>query len=107
MQNKKIFAFDLDGTLLSSEGKILESTKQALKKAKESDHLIVMATGRGVSAIYAIYNQLPIFDYAICNNGTLLYNFNDKISKVFGIIADDIVQYFIDQYKKNRIYFCN
>ncbi|EGT2099861.1 HAD hydrolase family protein, partial [Listeria monocytogenes] len=43
---RKLFAFDIDGTLLNSEKKALDSTREALAKLREQGHLVTLATGR-------------------------------------------------------------
>ena len=42
---RKLFAFDIDGTLLNSEKKALDSTREALAKLREQGHSYA-ATGR-------------------------------------------------------------
>jgi len=57
---KKTFVFDLDGTLLNSDVRISQKTYQALKKLKEENHLIIIASGRMyASTMYIVENFLP------------------------------------------------
>lgn len=44
--NKKAVFFDIDGTLCDRKGKILESTKEAIKKLRENGHLAFLCSGR-------------------------------------------------------------
>ena len=47
MQNKKIFSFDIDMTLLNHEDyKITPSALLAIESLREQGHIIVLATGR-------------------------------------------------------------
>ena len=47
MQNKKIFSFDIDMTLLDHKDyKITPSALLAIENLKELGHIIVLATGR-------------------------------------------------------------
>lgn len=39
---RKLFAFDIDGTLLNSEKKALDSTREALAKLREQGHLVTL-----------------------------------------------------------------
>ena len=43
---RKLIALDIDGTLLSSQRKPLDSTVKALKALREVGHLVTIATGR-------------------------------------------------------------
>ena len=45
--NRKLIFFDIDGTIIPEDtGVIPESTKEAIKKAKENGHLVFINTGR-------------------------------------------------------------
>lgn len=45
MERKLVF-FDIDGTLLDSQGEIPDSARQAIQAAKKNGHLMFLATGR-------------------------------------------------------------
>lgn len=47
----KILFFDIDGTLLDSNGDVAESTKKSLKQAQGNGHKIFVCTGRSKSQI--------------------------------------------------------
>ena len=51
MNQPKILFFDLDGTLLNSEGIVTEKTLSALKKAREAGVLLGLSTGRDVNSV--------------------------------------------------------
>ena len=55
---KKLFSFDLDGTLLNNEGSIFIENIEAIEKASKKGHKIAIATGRNY-----IYAQLAIKQY--------------------------------------------
>lgn len=79
MQYKAI-AFDLDGTLLNSQGAILESSKQAIKRAREKGLKVFIVTGRHHTAVRPYYAELDLDTPVICCNGTYLYDFQqDKV----------------------------
>ena len=44
----KLIALDMDGTLLNSEKKVSEKTKEALKYATDKGVKVVIATGRPI-----------------------------------------------------------
>lgn len=84
---KAILFFDIDGTIVSEDGKrfIPKSTKLALKKARENGHIIMVNTGRTILIIEETIKELGFSGY-ICGCGTniilddkvLLRNKNEK-----------------------------
>lgn len=73
-------AFDLDGTLLSSQGTILESSKKAIKQAQEKGLKVYIVTGRHHTAVRPYYAELGLDTPVVCCNGTYLYDFqNDEV----------------------------
>ena len=71
---KKIFVYDLDGTLLQHNNLINETTLAAIKKAHSLDHVNIIATGRGLKTTKVISDMYPYFDYLVSNNGTIIYD---------------------------------
>ena len=78
MGKRKILFFDIDETLISHKTfTIPESTKNALKKAKENGHLIFIKTGRTKSLIGDDIKELG-FDGYVCGCGTYI-EVNDEV----------------------------
>ncbi|MDW2922252.1 Cof-type HAD-IIB family hydrolase [Mesomycoplasma ovipneumoniae] len=75
---KLFFAFDLDGTLLRYDNTIHPENVKMLKKLYELGHILVVATGRGLSACIDLAKQYPYFHYLVSNNGTLVYDIATK-----------------------------
>lgn len=69
-------AFDLDGTLLTSQGIILESSKQAIQHARDLGLKVFIVTGRHHTAVRPYYHQLNLDTPVVCCNGTYLYDFH-------------------------------
>ena len=65
----KLVACDVDGTLLDSNGRLRERTKEALSLASEAGATITLATGRDWLAVEYLLKELPSVSYAICVNG--------------------------------------
>ena len=66
----KFIACDLDGTLLCEDHiTVSQRTKKALYEAHEKGIKIAVATGRTLSVIYSVIDQLPFIDYVIYSNG--------------------------------------
>ena len=72
----KLIAVDMDGTVLDdSHVKALPETIAAIKKAKEAGITTVIATGRPLlEAKIPFLENLELFDYYICNNGTYFWD---------------------------------
>ena len=64
---RKLFAFDIDGTLLNSEKKALDSTREALAKLREQGHLVTLATGRSRYMAQEVIWDLDFTNYVLCN----------------------------------------
>lgn len=76
MVNKVLF-FDIDGTILDGEKNIPKGVKEAIYKAKENGHEVVIATGRSPFTAKSILDQLKI-DSFVCYNGQIV-QFQGKV----------------------------
>lgn len=73
-------AFDLDGTLLTPNATILESSKHAIRKAREKGIKIFFVTGRHHTAVRPYYAEIDLDTPVVCCNGTYIYDFkNEKV----------------------------
>ena len=66
----KILAFDLDDTLLDDKKQVTEATKKALLDAYDKGYILVISTGRALSAVSPEALALGIFSYAVTSNGS-------------------------------------
>lgn len=72
MEQKLLF-FDIDGTLITEgTGRIPESAKEAIKKAKKEGHLLFINTGRTRTSLPQKVTSLG-FDGYVCGCGTNIY----------------------------------
>ena len=79
LMDKKIIFFDIDGTLLSeTTHQIPESTKLALKVAREQGNLLFINTGRCISNIDPVIKELD-FDGYVCGCGTYIEYRGEKL----------------------------
>lgn len=78
----KLFATDLDGTLLNSKHEISKENIKALKMAQKNGVEIVIATGRTYVDAKAICKQANICAHIISNNGSLAHSKNGEKLKV-------------------------
>ena len=74
MDDIKIIALDLDGTLLDSEKRLSEVNRAALERAAEKGVLIVPTTGRFFGMMPPAVRDLPFVRYAITINGAQVYD---------------------------------
>ena len=65
----KMIAYDLDGTLLTTDKKMTDRTKKALQKAKQHGIMIVPTTGRPITGIPKDVKNMEGVEYLITANG--------------------------------------
>ncbi|MCS4536585.1 MULTISPECIES: Cof-type HAD-IIB family hydrolase [unclassified Mycoplasma] len=81
VENKKyMFAIDLDGTLLksSADGSIHEKAVEAIKRARELGHVVVIITGRPWRSTRPIYKSLGLDTVVTNYNGAQIHNPSDE-----------------------------
>ncbi len=67
-----LIAFDMDGTLLDGEKRVLPSTLEAIHAAAGAGKVVAIATGRSPSMMLPYRDLLPDVPYAICTSGAHL-----------------------------------
>lgn len=73
-RNIKMVGLDLDGTLLNSKKKISEHTRKVLEKAIEEGCVVLISTGRPLSAVAKEVLELKGLKYAVTVNGAKIEN---------------------------------
>ncbi len=68
----KLFAFDLDGTLLDNKSNLSESSIEAIKKLDEAGIKVVLASGRVFPSIKHHQKMLGISGPIVSTNGSLI-----------------------------------
>lgn len=69
MHKIKMIGLDLDGTLLTSDKRLLPYTKKVLTEAIQQGILVLMATGRPYTGIPEELRDFPGVRYALTSNG--------------------------------------
>ncbi len=97
-------AFDLDGTLLSSQATILESSKRAIQQARAKGLKVFIVTGRHHTAVRPYYAQLALDTPVVCCNGTYLYDFKQDKVLTGNALSGEQAQFLIDSAKAEGIH---
>ncbi len=106
----KMVGMDLDGTLLTSDKKLTDYTKKVLAKAIEQGCVVLVSTGRPLSAIPEELLKFPGMKYAVTANGARIVNTEsektiyenlvsvEKATEVLDVLADydNMFDIFID-----------
>ena len=74
MDDIRIIALDLDGTLLDSDKNLSEANRAALAAAAARGILVVPTTGRFFGMMPPAVRDLPFVRYAITVNGAQVYD---------------------------------
>ena len=71
---QKVVFFDIDGTLVTANNHLPQSTKQALNELKANGHLPIIATGRPPKMFETIAKELEIESYISLNGQYIVLN---------------------------------
>ncbi|MCL2355245.1 MAG: Cof-type HAD-IIB family hydrolase [Oscillospiraceae bacterium] len=107
MEKPIIFAFDLDGTMLNSKGKISPGNLEYLKKMQKDGVILIPTTGRDINEFPKELLDMGI-DHAITLNGSRIINMHTKeviwsqtidspeiLQKAYNIAKDNSAKYSI------------
>ena len=68
----RLLACDYDNTL-AIDGRVDESTHDALRRCHESGRKAILVTGRELDDLLQVESQLELFEWVVAENGALLY----------------------------------
>ncbi len=74
----KLIVCDMDGTLLSSDHTVSDYTKETIKKIKEKNIKIIIATGRPYLDAKFFRDQLNLNSYLVTSNGANTHDENEN-----------------------------
>ncbi|MBJ8349237.1 Cof-type HAD-IIB family hydrolase [Streptococcus zalophi] len=89
----KLIAIDLDGTLLTDDHKIPKENIEAIHKAVQKGIKIVISTGRPISGVKPIFEQLGLTEkeFVIINNGSSTYETSQwQLINFFNLTDEEI-----------------
>jgi Cof subfamily protein (haloacid dehalogenase superfamily) len=80
-----IVFFDIDGTLINEDRRIPDSTKESIRRLRNNNIEIVIATGRAPCQFDMLADDLDIHSFVSCNGGYVVYKgetiYKNPISK--------------------------
>ena len=68
----RLLAFDLDGTLLRSDGTVAPRVRDAINSLKRRECVLVLSTGRPWAQVTRIAKEIGGVDYYVCLNGAMV-----------------------------------
>lgn len=108
MKTTKILFTDLDGTLLNDEKNISYENKQAINKALDQDHKVVITTGRPLPSVLLLLQDLGLTSdgcYAITYNGGLIYDCGKEKAIFKTKLPLDYMQHIFEMAKEHGIHY--
>lgn len=100
----KLVAIDMDGTLLNSNNKVSERTKDAIEKATKKGVKIILATGRILKSAINYSEELGLRKPIIACNGAIIVD-EDKNIIYEKTIHKNIAGTIMDMANENNIYY--
>ncbi len=100
--NRKLFIFDIDGTILDSNDQILPSTFEIVKKLQNDGHVIALATGRLLDQTLEIAKELKIKTHIICLTGVNYYNLETEKLNIEGTVSREVIDEMISLAKSTK-----
>lgn len=102
----KIIATDLDGTLMSSDHMtVTEYTKSTLLKATQKGIKLAIATGRPMSLIENVIEQVPFADYVIYSNGACVFDIKENKIIVSELIDAETTSEALSYFLNEKVFF--
>lgn len=97
----KAICMDMDGTLLTSDKRILEETKEKLIELAKQDIKLILASGRVRKRMEEYAQEIKLIEHGgiiIEANGASIYDYKKEESKVIGRMqrkeADELIAFF-------------
>ncbi len=100
---KKLFAFDLDGTLVEHKTKTIPSSAlQTIDNLRKKGHIVGIATGRNLSQVTSVIDT-SLLDFVILGNGGYLQIDNEEVHSVS--FSKEEIQHITSSLEENNIPF--
>ncbi|MCD7807480.1 MAG: HAD family hydrolase [Lachnospiraceae bacterium] len=99
--NRKIFFFDIDGTIIGDSRKLRQANQDAILQLKEKGHLIFICTGRAPVSIDNVLWEAG-FTGIIASAGSFIYIGKEKIYENY--IEKELLRQTLQMFEENDIY---
>ncbi|WP_085991137.1 Cof-type HAD-IIB family hydrolase [Oceanobacillus senegalensis] len=99
----KLFALDMDGTLLSSDGTISEANHSMMKKAQSQGHMVVIASGRSIHDTIQILKEAELNCPIIAGNGAIVFHEGNMLRNLY--LSPERVEEIISLAQEIDVYF--
>lgn len=86
----KLLALDMDGTLLTSDKKVLPRTRNALEQLAERGVPVAFCTGRNVLELMDYPHELHFIRYGVLSSGAVVYDFAKRKALVAHTLDTDV-----------------
>lgn len=96
--------FDIDGTLVTSEGKLLPSTKKAIEILREKNIPICLASGRATLGALWLIEELKIEHPCMFHSGAEIYDPIKKTTLWSAPLTPDETSTLIEECRANELY---
>ena len=96
MENIKLVASDLDGTLLNKNKEITPRLFEALKKLNDLGIYFVPSTGRPFGTVPQTIKELPFLKYVTTSNGATIYDAEKKKNIIENYLTPEAVDAIIE-----------
>ena len=94
--NYRLIAFDMDGTLLDSEKRVLPSSTRAIGRAAAAGKTVAICSGRCPQMIELNQDAFGEVRYAICCNGAVLYDLQDHHVLSAAVMPHEVIASAVD-----------
>ncbi len=103
LKPRGICFFDMDGTLLNSESKVLDSSLRALDKLRENNIIPVISTGRTLTEIS---HQMKItgIESAVMMNGQMVVFEGEKVYE--DVLEEELLERLTQEAKSQNVEIC-
>lgn len=101
MNNYDLIAFDMDGTILTSNQTVSVRVQEAIAKAKKKGKTVVICTGRTPKELVDYdKTEFKNIRYYVCENGTLIYDSEEEKIISAKCIPKNCVKYILEASKE-------